>query len=115
MADEQQPIVVEPSAKGAMVLTGLRQLALIIGGAVSIIGMAKGRDLQGIVEYVQSDTFATVFATILTTGTVIYGQARELTKKAQAVIMAEAAPDSVAVVGHKRGWFRRLIDRIRAL
>lgn len=110
-----EPIVVEPSAKGAMVLTGLRQTALIVGGTVSILGMVRGHDVQGLVEYVQSDTFATAFAAVLTAGTVVYGQLRELKRKVEAVTMAQAAPDDVAVIGHKRGWFGRLVDRIRAL
>lgn len=114
MAD-QEPIVVNPNPAGAMVLTGLRQTALIIGGAVSLAGMVRGHDVQGIVDYLQTDTFATVFAALGTVGTVAYGQVRELRKKFEAVTMAQAAPDTVAVIGHKRGWLGRLVDRIRAL
>lgn len=110
-----QPIVVDPSAGGTLFLTAVRYTALIIGGGIAIGGMARGHDLNGLIAYVQSDTFATVVSAIATTGLYLYGLFRELKRKTEAVIMADAAPDAIAVVGRARGWFGRLVDRIRAL
>lgn len=113
---EGQPIVVDPNAGTTVFLTAVRYLALIIGGGIAIGGMARGHDLNGLIVYVQSDTFATVVSAVATSGLYLYGLFRELRKKAEAVIMAHAVPDTVAVVGKPpRGWFGRLVDRIRAL
>lgn len=116
IVSDGQPIVVDPNAGATMALTAIRYTALIISGGIAIGGMARGHDLNGLIAYVQSDTFATVLSAFSMTAIYLYGMVRELKRKAEAVIMADAAPDAVAVVGKPpRGWFGRLVDRIRAL
>ena len=119
MADElppsEQPIVVNPSATSEMITTGIRQLALVFGGFVTIAGFFHGHSLRAVVTWATSDDFGPFLTAILTVGAFLWGQIRTLRNKRKAVTMASAAPDSVAVVLEPRPLLERgeaLIKRI---
>lgn len=95
---EERPIVVNPSATADMITTGLRQVALMVGGGVALIGLVRGHDLRAIAAWATSDDFGPFLSAALTIGVFVYGQARVLWNKRKTLTMANRVPDNIAVV-----------------
>lgn len=105
---DEQPIVVNPSATGDMLVTGLRQIVLVVGGAGTVIGFAKGHDVKGAMDWILSSDFAVASSAALTISVFVYGQARVLWNKRKTLTLANRVPDSVAVVVPSRPLIARL-------
>jgi hypothetical protein len=101
------PIVVDPSPVPDMLVTGMRQIVLVIGGATTLASMFRGRDVGGIGQYVMSNNFAIFMAALVTLATFAYGQLKTLWNKRRSVTMANASPDSVAIVQPKASLWTR--------
>lgn len=98
MAEPAPPIVVNPSPVGEQVASGVRQLVVLLGGFVAIAGFLRQRDLAGLVGYLQSGEFVPVVGALAAAAAVTYAQLKTRWRKREAVTMADAAPDSVAIV-----------------
>lgn len=95
---DDQPIVVDPSAKVAMLVTALRQIALVVGGAGTVIGFAKGHDIKGALDYVLSSDFAVAMSAIATIAVFVYGQFRVIWDRRKLITVAGHVDDRVAIV-----------------
>lgn len=80
------PIVVDSSAIPSGLMLGLRQVALAAGSYL----IGRG--------YLSADTATAIGSVLLIVAPVVWGQVRSYLKKRQDVTIANAAPDSVAVV-----------------
>lgn len=101
------PIVVDPSALPDLLVTGMRQIVLVVGGSTSLLGLFQGRDVAGVGQYIMSNDFAIFVAAAATLYTMGYGLLKTLWNKRRSVILANAVPDSVAIVQpHARWWSR---------
>lgn len=103
----ETPIKVDPSISIAMILTGIRQLALVGGGAVTLGTMVKNHNFAGVVAWFQGNDFATTSVALGTLLTFIYGQWHAFWAKHVAIATAAAAPNKTAVVQPSR--FTRFI------
>lgn len=92
------PIEVSEGATATLLITGARQLALVASGAGAVLGFVRERDLTGLADWVQGDGFTAFAIAAVGIGTFAYGQFRTWRNKLQTVILARAAPDSVAIV-----------------
>lgn len=95
---EEQPIVVNPSATADMITTAIRQIALMAGGGVALIGLVKGHNLRAIAAWATSDDFGPFLSASLTIFAFVWGQVRTLRNKRKQITLANRVPDSVAVV-----------------
>lgn len=112
---EEQPIIVDPSARTDMFVTGLRQIVLVIGGAGTVIGFAKTHDIHAAMGYVLSSDFAVASSATVTIIAFVYGQLRVLWNKRKLVTAARSADDSVAVVRKKAPLAERFTAQIKRI
>jgi len=98
MSDETKPIVINPSVIATLAPVLLRQVLLVVGGSVMIVGLLKQRDMAGLYAYLQSEDFITFIATGAVLLSLGYGQLRSLWDKANLVTLGRKAPDSDAIV-----------------
>lgn len=98
VSPEARPIIVNPSATSDMITTALRQMALVVGGFVTIVGFVHGHSVRAVINWATGDDFGPFLTAILTIFAFAWGQARTLIKKREAVTMANASPDTVAIV-----------------
>lgn len=98
LAVEKKPYQVNPSAVMAQAPVLLRQLLLVAGGVVAVLGFLSTRDLNGLYAYLQSDEFVPVFVAVSALASLAYGQWKAYRDRVRLVEISEAAPDSVAVV-----------------
>lgn len=113
MTDPEKPIKVDPSISLSMIIIGGRQIILVVGGAVSLYGFFRAHDLSGFGGWLGSELF-TMLGAISTIAVFLYGQWRAFWAKHEAVRMASAAPNKVAVV--RTSWLtRQLYAFARAL
>lgn len=92
------PIEVNDGTAATLLITGVRQLALIASGGMTMLAYARDRDLAGLADWVQGDTFATFAIAAAGVGTFAYGQYRTWRNKRQTIKLAHAAPDRIAIV-----------------
>lgn len=95
---ESTPIVVNPSSVQAMIITGLRYFATVVGGVTAVLGLVGKRDLSGLIAYVQSADGLALIGAIVAIGGSAYGVFKTYSNKQKLVTTADAAPNSVAVV-----------------
>lgn len=109
----ETPIKVDPSISLTMILTGGRQILLVVGGAISLYGFLRSHDISGFGGWLGSE-FVTIIGAIGVIGTFLYGQWHAFLAKHQAVKMAHATPNQIAVV--RISWLtRKLYAFARAL
>lgn len=109
----EKPIKVDPSISLSMILTGSRQILLVVGGAISLYGFLRSHDISGFGGWLGSE-FITIAGAISTVAIFLYGQWRAFWAKHQAVRMAHATPNEIAVV--RTSWLtRKLYAFARAL
>lgn len=96
MADT--PIVVNPSPAAEQISAGIRTLIVLVGGISAIIGLLGKHDILGLVVYLQSSAAVPVVGAAGAVGAFLYGQWKTIVRKREAVTIAAAAPDSVAVI-----------------
>lgn len=93
-----KPIVINPSIPATMIPVAIRQLLLILGGAVTLSALVGARDWAGLLAYLQSEPFILVVTAGATLWATIQGQRVSLRNTAEKVAMAPLVPDTVAVV-----------------
>jgi hypothetical protein len=92
------PIIVNPSPVGAQAISAVRVVVMILAASTAIMGFVGTRDLVGLILYLQSDAFLPVLASLIGIGTFIWSQLKTRNQRATEVVLAEAAPNSVAQV-----------------
>lgn len=96
--NDPKPYQVNPSAIMAQAPVLLRQLLLVVGGIVAVLGFLSARDINGLYEYVRSDAFVPIFVAGAGLFSLAYGQWKAHRDRVRLVTVARSAPDSVAVV-----------------
>ena len=91
-----KPYEINPSAVMAHAPVLLRQLLLIIGGVVAVIGFMSARDLAGLWTYLQSDEFVTVFVAGSGLVALLYGQWKARRDRVRLVTITNEVSDDVA-------------------
>jgi hypothetical protein len=94
----ETPIIVNPSAIPEQFTSAMRIAGLLIGALVTILGFLSTHDLQGLTAWIRSTDGAAAGAAAFTALLFLYSQWKIRQRKAQAVVMGRASPDSVAVV-----------------
>jgi len=92
------PIVVNPSPLAAQAMSAVRIIVMVLTALAAVAGFARTRDLAGFIVYMQSQEFLTVLAVIIGVGTFAWSQINKRRQHAEMVTVAQAAPDSVAIV-----------------
>lgn len=95
---DKPPIVVDPNVLGASVAMGIRQIALVGGGAAAVWGSYSSHDWTGLFAYLASDGMGAALVALATIGVFAYGQVRMWRDKLDTLYMARKVDDSVAVV-----------------
>lgn len=98
MPDVQEPIVVNPSPAASQTATASRDVLLLVAALPALIAVFGTRDVKQIVDFIASAQFAPVLGLIVGGVVVVWRQINARRKKAELVTVAEAAPNSVAVV-----------------
>jgi hypothetical protein len=93
-----KPIVVNPSSALDLVTMVLRYVGTAGSAFVAIVGYIRGHDLAGLFTYLQGDTVLPALGAVATLGFMAWGGAAVLIARRKLVIVANAAPDAVAVV-----------------
>lgn len=96
MSDE--PIQVNPSPWPEIIGVAARQIGLIGGGIVSLLGFVRGKDLAGLFAYIRGDDGVAFAGAAATVGLMFYGYYRAWRARRKLVKIAAEAPDAVAVV-----------------
>lgn len=107
------PIVVEPTPGSTLLLVGIRQIALVLGGVIIAARFIHDRDFAGLMDWLQGDGFAAAVLGALAIWSFIYGQLREWRNKIESLVLASFVPDEIGFVGRKIRWWRRLLGRTR--
>jgi len=92
------PIVVQPSSWPEIMGIAMRQLGLIGGGIVSLIGFMSAHDLAGFFRYIREDEGYAFVGAAVTVAVAAYGYFRAWRAKQKLLAITCAAPDCVAVV-----------------
>lgn len=95
---DEKPIDVSPSTLPDQAFALMRQLVLIFGGAATLMTLFGQRDVEGILEFLQSSDFLQAVVAALTLAALIYGNLKSRWRKQQLITAADAAPDRVARV-----------------
>jgi len=98
---EETPIVVNPSPVKDQVMTATRDVALILAAIPALIALLGKRDVIGIVNYLASAEGSAVLGMLVAAGVVIWRQLLARRANAKLKIVAEAAPNRVAIVDQK--------------
>ncbi|MET0363014.1 MAG: hypothetical protein ABW169_00030 [Sphingobium sp.] len=98
---EQTPIVVNPSPVKDQVMTATRDITLILAAIPALIALLGKRDVIGIVNYLASAEGSAVLGMLVAAGVVVWRQLLARRANAKLQIVAEAAPNRVAIVDHK--------------
>lgn len=98
MTEPTTPIVVDPSPVTSQVYTGLRDIAILLSGCTALLGFVSKHDLAGAIGWLQSNAAIPFVATCIAIGTFAFRQWKARQDKAEKVVLAQAAPNSVAVV-----------------
>lgn len=114
MNEDDRPIVVEQSPVAGMIVTGARQVALVLGGASTAVAAYRQGGVGEVINWISGDDFATFTAATAAIAAFGYGQYKELRRRMVTVKLANAAPDDVAVVV-ERSFTARLAAAWRAL
>lgn len=93
-----KPIDINPSVAATALPVLLRQILLVVGGFVAIVGFIGNRDMASLYAYLQSEDFITFVGTAAMLGSFAYGQWRSLQNTADLTTIGREVPDSVAVV-----------------
>lgn len=104
MIEPEKQIKVDPSISLAMILTGGRQIALVLGGGISLFGFFRSHDISGFGSWIGGELF-TIIGAISVIAAFLYGQWHTFWTKRAAVITANAAPNEIAVV--RTSWLTR--------
>ena len=94
----EQPIVVNPSAVPVVGGVVLRDLMVIIAALPILLKLIGAHDLTAILQWLQSSDGATFLAVIVPIAVTAWRARRSVLSKAETVVIARSAPDSVAVV-----------------
>jgi len=98
MNTPETKIIVNPSIPATMIPVAIRQLLLILGGAVTLSALVGARDWNGLLAYLQSEPFILVLTAGATLWATIQGQRVSLRNTAEKSTMAPYVPDDVAVL-----------------
>lgn len=90
------PIPVDPSKVRAVAITLGLALTATIGGASTVLSLAKERDLAGIVHFFQSDAAIPFIAGATTIAGVVGLVVRTIQRKAREVYLAYHTSDRIA-------------------
>ena len=94
----ENPIIVNPSAVPVVANTVARDIAIVAAAFPIVVKLIGARDLNGLLHWMQSSEGATVLAIVVPVVLTWWRTHRNLRAKADAVTVAQSAPDSVAVV-----------------
>lgn len=114
MNEDERPIVVEQSPVASMIVTGARQVALVVGGASTAVAAYRQGGVGEVINWISGDNFATFTAAAAAVAAFGYGQYKELRRRMVTVKLAQAVPDAVAVVV-RRSFRERLAAAWRVL
>jgi hypothetical protein len=92
------PITVPATPTSDQVGTLSRDFLLIVGVLPALLAVLGTRDVTKIVAFLSSSAFAPVLGLVLTAGVVGFRQWKARRTHAESVKMANASPNSVAVV-----------------
>lgn len=95
---DEKPIVINPSPAADQGGAATRDFLLIISVLPAAIAVLGTRDVKQIVDFISSAQFAPVLGLIIGAGTLAWRQIVTRNKKKESVTIAEAAPNSAAVV-----------------
>lgn len=95
---QETPIVVNSSLGATAGGTILRDILVIVAALPILVKLIGARDLRGILDWLASNDGATVLAIIVPLAVSGWRAWRATKQKAKLVTVAEAAPNSVAVV-----------------
>jgi len=95
---QDTPIVVNPSLSATAGGTILRDMLVIVAALPILVKLIGARDLRGILDWLASNDGATVLAVIVPLAVSGWRAWRATKQKTKLVTLAEAAPDSMAVV-----------------
>jgi len=98
MTETNAPIIVNPSAVPVVANTVVRDIAIVAAAFPILVKLIGARDLTGILQWLQSSDGATVLAIVVPVVLTWWRTRRNLRAKAEAVTVAESAPNSVAIV-----------------
>jgi len=97
-----RPIVVNPSSAFDLLMQFIRYVGFAGSFFVSMVGFASSRDLAGLFNYLQSEAIVPALTAIAGLGFIIWAVIRLLLNKRKLVTVANAVPDSVAIVTGER-------------
>ena len=92
------PISVNVSNKLALATMVFRYMGTGAAGMMSLLGFARSKDIAGLVAYAQSDAVLPFLTALAALGLMAWAAAQVILNKRVLVKVANAAPDSVAVV-----------------
>lgn len=94
----ETPIVVNASPVVAQVNTALRDIALVATAVPALTALLGKHDMLGLIKWAASSEAAPAVSVGVSVGVFVWRQIHARRNRAEKVAMAEAAPDSVAVV-----------------
>lgn len=98
MTDVPEPIIVNASPVLNQVNTALRDIALVAAAVPAVTALIGKHDMLGLINWAASSEAAPVVSIIVTAGVLAWRQIHTRRAKAEKVVLAKAAPDSVAIV-----------------
>lgn len=94
----QTPIVVNPSTVPDITGTVLRDIGIVLAAFPIVVKLVGARDLTGLLHWLQSSDGATVLAVVVPAAVTAWRAWKTRSRKAALVTVAEAAPNTVAIV-----------------
>jgi len=98
MSEDSKPLVINPSQAASAGGTILRDILVIAAALPILVKLIGARDLRGIIDWLGSSDGATVLAIVVPVVVSGWRAWRSAKQKAKLVTVAEAAPNSVAIV-----------------
>lgn len=92
------PIVVNPNATPDVAKTVMRDIAIVAAAFPILVKLIGARDLNGLLHWLQSSDGATVLAIVVPAVLSAWRGWQTRQRKAALVTVAEAAPNSVAII-----------------
>jgi hypothetical protein len=100
-AETPPPLIVSSDLNLPTLITLARNIGILIGGAVTVMGFLSKHDAAGLTAWLQGSdigTIVTAGGAVLAAGGTLYGAYKAHRNKAALVTAAAAAPNSVAIV-----------------
>jgi hypothetical protein len=98
VASVETPLQIDPSPLPEQAISGIRDIVIIAGALSAIMGFLSQKDLVGLIAWLQSSEAYPFIGLVMAGATLVWRHIGIRKKKAVAVTLGLAAPNSVAQV-----------------